>query len=91
MALTEAEKQQVEAAVDAFLESPNVQTTFTNLVTTAEGGAEKAIDTIIANAKAGGLAGTLLNALKGSAEAEINALIASLPPAAITALATKAV
>ena len=56
MALTEAEKQQVEAAVDAFLESPNVQTTFTNLVTTAEGGAEKAIDTIIANAKAGGLA-----------------------------------
>ena len=66
MALTEAEKQQVEAAVDAFLESPNVQTTFTNLVTTAEGGAEKAIDTIIANAN---------NTVKGIASFDVNDFI----------------
>ena len=80
MALTPAEKQQIEAAVDAFIESPNVQTVVTNIITGAETTAENAIDTIINNAKVGGLLGSIFTALKGSAEAEVNALIASLPP-----------
>lgn len=91
MALNEAEKQQVEAAVDAFLESPNVQTGIVNFITTAESQGVKIIDQTIAGAKVGGLLGGLLNALKGSAEAEVNALVASLPPAAIAKLATHAV
>lgn len=90
MALTEAEKQQIESAVDAFIESPNVQTTVTNLITSAEATGVKALDAIINNVKAGGLLGGIINAFKGSAETEVNALVASLPPAAITALASKA-
>jgi hypothetical protein len=91
MALTAEEKTQVEAAVDAFLESPNVQATVTNLITSAESTGVTALDNIINNAKVGGLFGGILNAFKSSAEAEVNTLIASLPPAAITALATKAI
>ena len=91
MALTSEEKQQVEGAVDAFLESPNVQTGMTNFIGAAEAQGVAVVDAIIANAKAGGLLGGLLNALKGSAEAEINTLVASLPPAAIAKLATKGI
>lgn len=89
MALSEAEKQQIEAAVDTFLESANVQTTLANLITSGETQGVSVIDTIINNAKVGGLLGGILNALKGSAESEINTLVASLPPAAIAQLATK--
>lgn len=91
MALTEAEKQQIEAAVDAFIESPNVQTTVTNLITSGEAAGVSAVDAIINNAKVGGLLGSIVTALKGSAEGELNTFVASLPPAAITALATKGV
>lgn len=91
MALTTAEKQQVEAAVDAFLASPSVQTTVTNFITAAEAQGVSFADSIINNAKVGGLLGSIFTALKGSAEAEIATLVASLPPAAITALATNAV
>jgi hypothetical protein len=90
MAITESEKQQIETAVDAFVESPNVQSGITKFVSEAEAQGVKVVDQIIANAHAGGLAGPILNALKGSAEAELNSFVASLPPAAIAALATKA-
>jgi hypothetical protein len=89
MALTTSEKQQVEAAVDAFLESPSVQAGVTKFIAAAEAQGENVIDTIIANAKAGGLLGGILTALKGSAEGEVNTLISSLPAATATALATK--
>lgn len=88
--MTPQEKQQIETAVDTFVESPNVQTTITNLIATGEAAGVKFIDTVIANAKVGGVLGSVFSALKGSAEAEINALVATLPPAAIEALATKA-
>lgn len=91
MALTEAEKQQIETAVDAFVESPNVQSTFVTLLTSAESTGVKALDDIINNVKVGGILGAIVTAFKGSAEAEVNTLVASLPPAAIAALATKAV
>ena len=91
MALSEAEKTQVEAAVDAFLASPNVQTTVTNIIASGEAAAVSAVDTIINNAKVGGLLGSIFTALKGSAEAELNTFVASLPPAAIATLATNAV
>lgn len=91
MPLSETEKQQVEAAVDAFLESPNVQTAITGVVATAEAEGIQFADDIINNAKVGGLLGTVVNAFKGSAVAELNTLVASLPPAALTMLATKAV
>jgi len=91
MTLTLEEKQQIEAAVDAFFESPNVQATVINLITSGETAAVSAVDTIINNAKVGGLLGSIFTALKGSAEAELNTLVASLPPAAIAALATKAI
>jgi hypothetical protein len=90
MALTEQEKQQIDAAVDTFVESPNVQTTITKIISGAEGAAVKFADTVIANAKVGGVLGPIFNALKGSAEAELNSFVASLPPAAIAAIATKA-
>lgn len=91
MALTTEEKQQIETAVDAFIESPNVQSTITSFISSAEAQGVALADTIIHNAKAGGLLGGLVNALKGSAEAELNTLVASLPAAAVTVLATKAV
>ena len=91
MALSEAEKQQVVAAVDAFLESPSVQTTVTNFIASAEAQGVSVIDNIINNAKVGGLLGGIMTALKGSAEGEINTLVASLPPAAIAGLATKGI
>ena len=91
MALTTAEKQQVEEAVDTFLESASVQTEMTNLIGAAETTGVNAVDAIIDNAKAGGLLGGLLNALKGSAEGELKTLVASLPPAAIAGLATKGI
>jgi hypothetical protein len=91
MTLTEAEKQQVETAVDAFLASPSVQSTVTAFVSSAEAQGVALADSIINNAKVGGLLGSIFTALKGSAEAEINTLVASLPPAAIVALATSAV
>jgi hypothetical protein len=91
MALTTTEKQQVEAAVTAFLESPTVQTTVAGFITSAETQGVNFIDTIINNTKPGGLLGGILTALKGSAETEINTLVASLPPASIAELATKAV
>ena len=91
MALSESEKQQIASAVDAFLESSNVQTTFANLITSAESTGVKALDDIIANVKVGGVLGGIVNAFKGSAEAEVNQLVASLPPAAVAALATKAI
>ena len=90
MALSEAEKTQIEAAVDAFLASPNVQTALANFIASAESTGVTALDNIINNAKAGGLLGGLLNAFKGSAEAEVNTLVASLPPAALATLATNA-
>jgi len=90
MALTTAEKQQVEAAVTAFLESPTVQTTVAGFITSAEAQGVSVIDAIINNAKPGGLLGGILTALKGSAEAEIATLVASLPPASIAELGTKA-
>jgi hypothetical protein len=90
MALSEAEKQQVEAAVNAFVESPNVQATLTNLITSTETTGVAFIDNIINNVKVNGILGGVVNAFKGSAEAEVNALVASLPPAAIASLATKA-
>ena len=91
MALTEPEKQQVELAVTTFLESPTVQTTVAGVVASAEAQGFSLVDSIINNAKIGGLLGSVFAALKGSAEAEIAALVASLPPAAIAELATKAV
>lgn len=91
MPLTTAEKQQVEAAVDTFLESPTVQTTVTNVIASVEAQGVSVIDSIINNAKVGGLLGGVFTALKGSAEAEVNTLVASLPPAAIAQIATKAV
>ena len=91
MSLTSAEKQQVEAAVTAFLESPTVQTTVAGVIGSAETQGVNLVDSIINNAKVGGLLGSIFPALKGSAEAEINTLVASLPPAAIAELATKAV
>ena len=91
ISLTPEETVQVESAVDAFLESPNVQSTITNLITSGEKTGVAAIDTVIEDAKAGGIAGALVNAFKGSAEAEVNTLVASLPPASISMLATKAV
>lgn len=91
MALTAEEKTQINTAVDAFLESPSVQSTITGLVTTIEKDGVTFADTVIANAKVGGVLGGVFNALKGSAEAEINTLVASLPPAALSMLATKAV
>lgn len=90
MALSAAEKQQVEAAVDAFVQSPNVQAAITSFNTTAEGQVVAFADKIIANASVGGLVGSIFNALKGSAEAEINTLATSLPPAALTSLETAA-
>ena len=91
MALSEAEKQQVEAAVDAFFESPTVQATAVNVIASVETAAVSAVDTIINNAKVGGLLGGIFTALKGSAEAELNTFVATLPPAAIATLATNAV
>ena len=91
MALTTEEKAQVEAAVDAFLGSPNVQTTVANFIASAEAQGVSVVDSIINNAKVGGLLGGLFTALKGSAEAEITTLVASLPPAAIATLATNAI
>ena len=91
MTLTPAEKQQVEVAVDSFLDSPNVQTTVATFVASAEAQGVSVADSIINNAKVGGLLGSLFTALKGSAEAEIATLVASLPPAAIATLATKAI
>ena len=91
MALSATEQAQVEAAVDAFLASPNVQTTVTNIIASGETAAVSAVDTIINNAKVGGLLGSIFTALKGSAEAELNTFVASLPPAAIATLATNAV
>ena len=91
MSLTTAEKQQVEAAVDAFLASPNVQATVTNFIASAEAQGVSFVDSIINNAKVGGLLGGIFTALKGSAGTEISTLVASLPPAALTALATNAV
>ncbi len=91
MALTTAEKQQVEAAVDAFLESPTVQTTVAGVIASSETQAVNLADSIINNAKVGGLLGGIFTALKGSAETELNTLVASLPPAAIAELATKAI
>ena len=91
MTLTPAEKQQVEAAVDTFLESPQVQTGVTTFIANAEAQGVKVIDSIIDNAKAGGLLGGVMNALKGSAEGEINTLVSSLPPAAIAMLTTKGI
>jgi hypothetical protein len=90
MTLTTEEKQQVEAAVNAFVESPNVQATLTNLITSAETTGVAALDNIINNVKVNGILGGVVNAFKGSAEAEVNTLVASLPPAAIASLATKA-
>jgi hypothetical protein len=91
MSLTSAEKQQVETAVDTFLESPTVQTTVAGFIGSAEAQAVGVADAIINNAKPSGLLGGIVTALKGSAEGEINTLVASLPPAAIAMLATKAV
>jgi hypothetical protein len=91
MALTSAEKQQVEAAVDTFLESSNVQTGLANAIKSAEGAGVTVVDNIINNAKVGGLLGSVFTALKGSAEAEVNTLVASLPPAAIAMIATKGI
>lgn len=91
MALTTAEKQQVEAAVTAFLESPTVQGTVAGVIASAETQGVSLVDSIINNAKVGGLLGGIFTALKGSAEAEIATLVASLPPASIAELATKAV
>lgn len=91
MSLTPAEEQEVEAALDAFIDSPNVQSTLTNVNANLEKNGLAFADKIIAGAKVGGLLGTLFNALKGSAEAELNSLAASLPPAALTALETNAI
>lgn len=91
MNLTSADKQQIETAVDTFLESPSVQSTVTSFIGSAEKQGVALADTIINNAKAGGLLGGIVNALKGSAETELNTLVASLPAAAISMLATKAI
>lgn len=90
MTLTDAEKQQVEAAVNGFLESASMQATINNLITTAETSAVNFVENVINNAKIGGLLGGIFNALKGSADAEITAFVAQLPPAAIAAMATTA-
>jgi hypothetical protein len=90
MALTSAEKQQVEAAVTAFLESPTVQTTIAGFIGSAETQGVALADKIIENAKVGGLLGSLFNALKSSGEAELNTLVASLPATAIAEMGTKA-
>jgi len=89
MGLSIAEKQQINTAIDTFLESPTVQAAATAFITNVEGGAVKAVDAIVNNAKVGGLLGGIFNALKSSGEAELNTFVASLPPAAITALLTK--
>jgi hypothetical protein len=91
MTLTPAEKQQAETAIDTFLESPAVQTNISSLIATGETNGVTLIDNIIDNAKVGGVLGGVVNAFKGSAEAEIKTLVASLPPAAIAMLATKAI
>lgn len=90
MNLTDAEKQQVEAAVNGFIESASVQATVVNLITTVETSGVKFVENIINNAKIGGLLGGIFNALKGSADAEIETLVSQLPPAAIAAMATTA-
>ena len=90
MALSAAEKQQIDAAIDTFVSSPNVQAALTAFNTGAETQVVAFADKVIANATVGGLVGSVFNALKGSAEAEINTLAASLPPAALTALETTA-
>jgi acyl-CoA synthetase (NDP forming) len=89
--ITPAEKQQAEAAIDSFIESPNVQAALVNLITSGEVPLEKTIEAIINNAHSNGWAGALISALKGSADAEVTALFAGFPPAVLAALATKAV
>ncbi len=78
----------VDGLVSA-LESPAVQAELLSAITNGEKWVEAALDTVIANAKVGGVLGVVVAATKGSLEGELNAEFAAFPPATIAAWLTK--
>ena len=81
---------EIIAALEALVQSPNVQGPLLAAVTNGEVALENVAEAFVNGLKANGPIGLLLNATKGSIDAEIVALVKQAPPALVASFITNA-